>query len=70
MGRWRIPLVGDKIRIIKMDDCNGRDTQAREYNGRTGIITPIDAEGQLHGTWGGLAVQLQNDYFEIIETTK
>ena len=70
MGRWRIPLVGDKIRIIKMDDCNGSDAQAREYNGRIGIITHIDDEGQLHGTWGGLAVQPWNDDFEIIETTK
>lgn len=58
--------IGDKIRIIKMDDNAGKDLQAHEYNGREGVITLIDALGQLHGTWGGLAVNPEIDTFEII----
>lgn len=65
-GRFYRAKVGDRIRIIKMDDCNGKDAQAREYNGREGIITDIDSIGQLHGTWGGLAVQPEHDDFEIL----
>lgn len=58
--------VGNKIRIIRMDDCGGKDTQAREYNGKEGVIEYIDSIGQLHGTWGGLAVNPQYDEFEVI----
>lgn len=57
--------VGDKIRIIKMDDC-GYDKSAREYAGREGEVTLVDGMGQLHGTWGGLAVIPGVDEFEII----
>lgn len=39
-----------------MDDDGGRDLQARSYNGRTGVVETVDSFGQLHGTWGGLAV--------------
>jgi len=60
------PRVGDTIRIIHMDDCGGKDTQAQNYNGKTGEIEYIDDEGQLHGTWGGLAVLPDVDEFEII----
>ena len=58
--------VGDKIRINRMDDCGGKDWQAREYNGREGVIELIDGQGQLHGTWGGLAVNPEIDSFSII----
>ena len=34
--------VGQKIRIIHMDDNNGKDVQAHEYNGKVGIIRLID----------------------------
>lgn len=61
----KTPKVGDTIRIIKMDDY-GWDKQAREYNGRVGVVESIDSCGQLHGTWGGLAVQLEHDEIEII----
>jgi len=60
------PRVGDTIRIIHMDDCDGKDTQAQNYNGKTGEIEYIDDAGQLHGTWGGLAVLPDVDEFEII----
>ena len=41
--------VGDTIRII---DMSGEP----HYSGRVGVVTHIDSMGQLHGTWGGLAV--------------
>jgi len=44
--------VGNKIQIIKMDDEFAGDC----YNGKTGTIEYIDSLGQLHGTWGGLAI--------------
>lgn len=61
---WR---VGDTISIVSMDDDNGRDAQARAYNGKTGVIEHIDDMGQLHGTWGGLAVNPMVDIFVVIE---
>ena len=60
--------VGDKIRIVHLDDCNGTDWQAREYNGREGVVEHIDSTGQLFGTWGGLAVNPECDDFEVIST--
>lgn len=44
--------VGDKIKIVYMED----ELEGDKYNGRTGVIEYIDGIGQLHGTWGGLAV--------------
>ena len=41
--------VGDKIKIVNMDG-------EPNYCGRVGVVTHIDDMGQLHGTWGGLAV--------------
>jgi hypothetical protein len=52
--------IGDKIRIIKMLD-------EPSYTGRTGVITHIDDAGQLHGTWGGLAVIPNLDEIEVIK---
>ena len=54
------PKIGDKIRIISM---NGEP----RYAGKEGIIHTIDSLGQLHGSWGGLAVIPGEDSFEIIE---
>lgn len=51
--------VGDVIRIIYMDGES-------HYNGRTGMVEHIDSIGQLHGTWGGLAVNPDVDDYEII----
>lgn len=53
--------VGDKIHIIYMDDPVGK-----RYAGKTGEVTHIDSIGQLHGTWGGLAIIPGVDFFEII----
>jgi len=53
--------VGDKIYIDRVDDNNGSDWQIRMYEGREGVITHIDAIGQLHGTWGGIALNPKID---------
>ena len=51
--------IGDKIKIISMQG-------EPDYTGRTGIVMRIDSIGQLHGTWGGLAVIPEEDTFQII----
>ena len=53
--------TGQKIRIIHLKNENDA------YDGRTGTITHIDSMGQLHGTWGGLAIIPEEDDFEIID---
>ena len=60
--------VGDKIRIVRMDDANGTYYQASMMNGKEGVIELIDGSGQLHGTWGGLAVIPGLDMYEVIES--
>ena len=54
--------IGMKIRIINMKD-------EPQYNNKIGIIEKIDDLGQLHGTWGSLAVIPELDEIEIIEDT-
>jgi hypothetical protein len=51
---------GMKVRIIHLE---GEDNA---YDGIEGEITYIDAIGQLHGTWGGLAIIPEADEFEVI----
>ena len=51
--------VGDIIRINYMSG-------ELMYEGREGTITRIDDMGQLHGTWGGLAVIPDEDSFVVI----
>jgi len=53
---------GDIIRINKMID------PYENYDGRVGVIEHIDSMGQLHGTWGGLALIPEEDEYTIIET--
>jgi len=52
--------IGDTIRIIHL---KGED---KTYDGKTGVVEHIDSIGQLHGTWGGLAVIPDEDEFDII----
>ena len=47
-----------KVHIIKM-------VGEPQYNGREGYATYIDDMGQIHGTWGGLALQPNRDKFEV-----
>lgn len=60
------PEVGNRIRIIKVDDQNGLDVQAAGMIGKEGTILFIDGAGQLHGDWGGLAIIPEVDEFEIL----
>ena len=48
--------IGDTILIVRMDDDGGKDLQAKSYDGKTGVVESIDSLGQIHGTWGGLAL--------------
>lgn len=52
--------IGDTIKIIEMKD-------EPSYKGRIGKVEFIDAENQLHGTWGGLALIPNEDDFMVIE---
>lgn len=52
--------VGDTIKIIHL---KGKDNR---YDGKTGKVELIDGIGQLHGTWGGLAVIPEEDEFIVI----
>ena len=52
--------MGDIIRIIYM---SGIDS----YSGRVGVVRHIDDMGQLHGTWGGLALIPELDDFIVLE---
>ena len=54
--------VGDTIRIISMEDV-----RANDYNDKEGVVEHIDCIGQLHGTWGGLAVIPECDTFVVIK---
>lgn len=51
--------VGQKIRIIEM-------YEEPRYNGKEGVIEHIDSLGQLHGSWGGLAVIPETDKIKIL----
>lgn len=55
--------IGDKIRIIYMEN-------EPSYGNKIGIIKHIDDIGQLHGTWGSLAVIPGVDSFEIFKGDK
>lgn len=52
--------VGDKIEIIEMKG-------EPRYAGKVGVIEHIDSIGQLHGSWGGLAVQPEHDRIRILK---
>ena len=47
---------GDKIRIIRMDDSNGKDYQARMMAGRVVTVKFVDDLGQIHLEESGLAL--------------
>ena len=65
---------GTRIRITEMKATttpsaafpDGIDHQAEAYAGKEGSVTWIDDSGQLHGTWGGLAVIPGTDRFTLI----
>ena len=67
---------GTRIRIDRMK-CettpsaafpDGIDHHARALDGKEGTVLLIDDAGQLHGTWGGIAVQPDRDRFTVLTT--
>lgn len=59
--------VGDTIKIIRMDDNNGKDIAAQKMNGVIATINHIDSIGQLHLKGYGLAVNPDIDTFVILK---
>lgn len=58
---------GDKIKIIRMDDSNGKDHQARKMAGRVVTVKFIDDLGQIHLEESGLALIPGVDEYESLE---
>lgn len=57
---------GDKIRIIRMDDKNGTDFQARSLDGKIVTVSFVDDLGQIHVEESGLALIPGVDTYEVI----
>lgn len=57
---------GDKIRIIRMDDKNGTDFQARSLDGKVVTVSFVDDIGQIHVEESGLALIPGVDTYEVI----
>lgn len=55
--------IGMHVRIKEMRDEPG-------YAGKVGLIESIDDLGQLHGTWGGLAIVPEVDDFIAWEESR
>ena len=47
---------GDKIKVLRMDDADGKAWQARELNGQTLTVKFLDSMGQIHLEETGLAL--------------
>ena len=58
----RFPKVGDIIHIYHMFGEPG-------YSGREGTVRSIDSIGQIHGSWGGCALNSDDD-FVVLEEVK
>lgn len=61
--------IGDIIKILWVDDC-GYDTVVNSYIGHEGFVQFIDSIGQLHGTWGSLAIIPDTDKFKVINNNE
>ena len=57
---------GDKIRIIRMDDNNGKDYQATAMNDRVVTVKFVDGIGQIHLEESGLALIPGIDEYELM----
>ncbi len=64
---------GTRLRILRMQSetmpsrafPDGIDHEAAAMTGKEGTVTWIDDAGQIHGTWGGLALIPGTDKFEV-----
>lgn len=52
-------LLGKEIEILDMEG-------EPQYTGKKGVIQHIDDIGQMHGTWGGCAINMSLDKWKII----
>lgn len=59
--------VEDKIRVIRMDDSNGKDKSVHRMNGVVYVISHIDSMGQIHLEGYGLAIIPEVDKLKVIE---
>ena len=50
-------------KTIRIDYMDGEPN----YAGRTGVVRSVDDAGQLHGTWGGLAVDPKADSISLVD---
>lgn len=57
---------GDKIKILRMDDNNGKDWQATRMNGKIFTVRLVDSLGQIHLEKSGLALIPGVDDFMVI----
>lgn len=55
--------IGDLIKVIKMEG-------EPDYSNRVGTVTAIDGIGQLHGTWGSLAIIPEKDTYQVLKENK
>lgn len=51
--------TGRMIEIVRMEG-------EPKYTGRRGVVELVDDMGQLHGTWGGLAVDPNVDAIKFV----
>ena len=58
--KYETIYLGKKIRINHLQGEDGR------YDGKEGVVTRIDDMGNLHGSWGGLAVIVEEDDLSVI----
>lgn len=64
-GEWdgaKHPFVGKEVFIREMKG-------EPQYAGKTGVVTYVDDAGQIHGTWGGCALTVDDDY-DFVEPKK
>ena len=54
-------LIGKRVKIVHL---NGEDNR---YDGKEGIVERVDSMGDLHGTWGGLAIIPREDDFVVLD---
>ena len=61
-------MVGDTVKIIRMDDDNGKDPVVHRMEGRIGTIRSIDDMGHILTTISGLRLLPDKDEFEKVDS--
>jgi hypothetical protein len=59
-----LEVIGDKMKVEIGDKIQIHEMRGEpEYVGRIGVVESIDDMGQLHGSWGSLALVPEEDSF-------